>query len=215
LSFQYTSGDPSHLTGGASASMADIQGPFTDLKTFLNARIAAIPALVSSLPAGPVDGQEIYYQADAANGIVWHLRYRAASASSFKWEYIGGTPLTARVNAQETRTVTTYGDLTTVGPSITAPLAGDYLLSYSAHMWNSAVGNYVIASPAVGATAATDANGAVMTSSTANADYTPARVDVPFTGVAAAAVIKLQYRTLGTTASIQNRMLSVRPIRVG
>lgn len=36
--FNYTSGDPNNLTASSSASMADIQGPFVDLKTFLNGR---------------------------------------------------------------------------------------------------------------------------------------------------------------------------------
>jgi hypothetical protein len=34
--FNYTTGNPSNLTGGAGASMNDIAGPFTDLRTFLN-----------------------------------------------------------------------------------------------------------------------------------------------------------------------------------
>lgn len=35
-SFSYTTGNPSNLVGGATASMNDIQGPFSDLRTFLN-----------------------------------------------------------------------------------------------------------------------------------------------------------------------------------
>jgi hypothetical protein len=34
--FSYTTGNPSNLTAGATASMNDIQGPFTDLRTFVN-----------------------------------------------------------------------------------------------------------------------------------------------------------------------------------
>lgn len=34
--FSYTTGNPSNLTGGGTANMTDIQGPFTDLRTFLN-----------------------------------------------------------------------------------------------------------------------------------------------------------------------------------
>jgi hypothetical protein len=37
--FNYTTGNPNNLTGGSAASMVDIQGPFTDLKTFLNGNI--------------------------------------------------------------------------------------------------------------------------------------------------------------------------------
>lgn len=38
-SFSYTSGDISHLTSSGSASMADIQGPFTDVRTALNGQL--------------------------------------------------------------------------------------------------------------------------------------------------------------------------------
>jgi len=34
--FAYTTGNPNNLTAGANASMADIQGPFTDLRTAIN-----------------------------------------------------------------------------------------------------------------------------------------------------------------------------------
>jgi len=54
-------------------------------------------AVVSSLPSSPVNGQDCYYLADATNGVVWHLKYRSASASTFKWEYVGGGSLHAEV----------------------------------------------------------------------------------------------------------------------
>jgi hypothetical protein len=34
--FSYVSGNPSNLTGGGLASMVDVQGPFTDIRTVLN-----------------------------------------------------------------------------------------------------------------------------------------------------------------------------------
>jgi len=37
--FAYTSGDISHLTGGGPANMADLQGPFTDLRTAINGNL--------------------------------------------------------------------------------------------------------------------------------------------------------------------------------
>lgn len=54
---------------------------------------AVAPALVSTLPASPYDGQEVFYLADAAAGVVWHLCYRAASPSAYKWEFVGGASL--------------------------------------------------------------------------------------------------------------------------
>lgn len=34
--FSFTTGNPNNLTAGANASMNDVQGPFMDLRTFLN-----------------------------------------------------------------------------------------------------------------------------------------------------------------------------------
>jgi hypothetical protein len=63
----------------------------------------AAPQLLSSLPSSPYDGQEIYYSADPTNGVIWHLRYRSASAPPYKWELVGGPPLTARPPARPPR----------------------------------------------------------------------------------------------------------------
>lgn len=219
MSFQYTSGDPSHLTGGANASMADIQGPFTDLRTFLNARIAAIPTLVSSLPVSPVDAQEIYYLADATNGIVWHLRYRAASASTSKWEFVGGSELLNEVTAQESTTSAAYADLTTVGPSVTVPLAGDYVVEIGARMWGDTVNNSAGMSYAIGATAAAVADG-IETYTNAAATFVGPATNVGRprvkTGLAAATVLRAKYRlTASGSAVFHNRWMRVKPVRVG
>lgn len=85
--------------------------------------VAQIP-LVSVLPSNPFDGQEIYYQsaAMAANGEIFHLRYRAASASGNKWESISGSKLVTQGVSGSTTSATP----TPVGTGITVPLAGDY-----------------------------------------------------------------------------------------
>lgn len=44
----YTTGNPNNLTGGATASMNDIQGPFTDVKTWANGNVDS-----SNLVVGP------------------------------------------------------------------------------------------------------------------------------------------------------------------
>ena len=87
----------------------------------------AIP-LVTVLPSVPFDGQEIYFQsaAMATDGIVWHLRYRAASASAYKWEFIGGSALYAANDGTVNTSSATVGDGDNPGPSITAPLKGVY-----------------------------------------------------------------------------------------
>lgn len=99
----------------------------------------AIP-LVSALPGAPVDGQEVYYLADATNGVIWHLRYNAASASAYKWEFVGGSPLRADVATEQTHpSPGAFVELTTT-QRITAPLTGEYLLSLACYGYAPSAG---------------------------------------------------------------------------
>ena len=36
MAFQYTTGNPDNLVGGSDAAMIDIQGPFNDIRDYLN-----------------------------------------------------------------------------------------------------------------------------------------------------------------------------------
>lgn len=212
--FDYTSGNPNNLVGGTNAAMADIQGSFTDLKTFLNNRIAAIPTLVSSLPVSPVDGQEIYYLADNAAGVEWHLRYRAASASAYKWEFVGGSPLFAYTASAAATALTTYQQLD--GPAVTVPLAGDYVVALHVDLYNSASGVAALASIKQNAAAASDVDAAQFATAAANQEATVA-IERLMTATAAAWVFAVYYRTsnVSGTANFPRRSLSVRPVRVG
>lgn len=84
------------------------------------------PPLVSALPGSPIDGQECYFLADATNGIVWHLRYRATASGSYKWECIGGPPLFKRDATRFTTGSTSWTQSGNDQPKVTTPLAGDY-----------------------------------------------------------------------------------------
>lgn len=108
-----------------------------DMKELADRLDLLLPDRVTSLPGTPVDGQEIFYVADAANGVIWHLRYNAAG-SGYRWEFVGGAPKRSTVNTDETFTKSlTYVDAATVGPQITLPLAGDYAYSYSVNLYVS------------------------------------------------------------------------------
>jgi hypothetical protein len=82
--------------------------------------------LVSALPAEPEDGREVYYQtvAMAAQGVVWHLRFNAESASAHKWELLGGTDYSAEGSLVQEPAMGEGG--TAIFPSILVPLSGDY-----------------------------------------------------------------------------------------
>lgn len=87
------------------------------------------PQYVTSLPGSPSDGQEVVYEADVANRVYWHLKYKSSSG---KWMKIGGPPLRAETGwgGNEQTTSAPWTDLPTVGPQITAPLGGTYHVRY-------------------------------------------------------------------------------------
>ena len=174
-----------------------------------------VPPLVDALPASPADGQELYFQrgAMAAAGVVWHLRYNAASSSPFKWEVLSGTPLLSEVAASETTTSTSYADLATVGPAITAPITGDYVMAFGAGL-GSSTGVTVRASVAFSAAQAVNADNILILTGVAGAAGQSSRTLAPKT-VVGGQPVKLVYDTDGGTATIQKRWLSLMPVRIG
>jgi len=182
----------------------------------------ASPAFVTILPPAPVDGQEIYYQADATNGIVWHFRYNAASASPYKWEWLGGSRLWAAIAALAAIASAGGGwsDLTgSVGPSITVPLAGDYDISAGATgTWAVSANAYHALGATVGGVSSyldqyTEVSGSIFGGNQG------LNGDMRATAVAANTLIKLQYANPGagnsSTPNFSNRWLRVSPVRVG
>lgn len=178
----------------------------------------AAPALVTSLPGSPFDGQEIYFSADPTNGVVWHLRYRSASGSSYKWEYVGGSELAAEVSTVDSLANVggTYTDFATVGPSVTVPLAGDYEVSLGADVALASAAQAVDIAPKFGA-AAVDTLDRIAhwagTGVTGGRD-SPART-IRRTVTSASTAIKLQYTSNAAAGAASRRFLRVRPVRVG
>lgn len=173
---------------------------------------------VSSLPASPIDQQECIYVADTTLGIKYHLRYRAASASLYKWESIGSaSQLTAFVATNQTRASATYGDLATVGPSIIVPLAGDWVPTIALEAFLSVATSFAAADIQIGATAA-DAQERVVFQLNAAGGSSGAwgREQTYVTVAAAATTVKMVYAGDGTNnATFGQRRLALRPIRVG
>lgn len=85
---------------------------------------------VTSLPGAPIDQQECIFVADATAGAKWHLRYRAASASAYKWEYVGGSPLSGYVGGPLHSSGVAYADVG--GPTVVVPVGGDYWVDHGA-----------------------------------------------------------------------------------
>lgn len=175
--------------------------------------------VVTSLPSTPIDGQEVYYVADATNGVVWHLKYRAASGSAYKWEYVGGAPLYATVTTNEsTATSANFVDLATAGPAITLPLAGDFIVRHGAFIYDDTVSQDGLMSLSINggaAASATDARAVRKGQASAgiNGGIHVFR-EQRLTGLTAAAVTA-RYRVTGGTANFWDRSLSLTPVRVG
>jgi hypothetical protein len=174
------------------------------------------PSLVTTLPSSPIDGQEVYYLADAANGVVWHLRYRAVSASAYKWEYLGGPPLTA-INPNTSTGIT--GN-TLVRPSqtvsITLQLAGDYIMSWWTAGPNNTAGAYSFISAVVAAIgfALESPAGAYFVAPSAGFYGQITRTE-RINGRTAGQVIEVWARASSGTFTPNYIGLSVMPVRVG
>ena len=86
--------------------------------------------LASGPPSNPQNGDIWIATAVDANGTVWQFRYNAGSASAYKWEFIGGGPLSAAVaTAEAIPAGSGVVDAATVGPQVTLVRGGDYWIS--------------------------------------------------------------------------------------
>ena len=188
-----------------------------DAQTNFDALSRQSPQLVTALPANPFDGQIVDYLADDTNGILWRLRYRATSASSFKWEFIGGSRLHNEQTATATINVTTYSDLNSGTPALTLPLAGDYDLLHGCRMSSAtATADLGWQTIKVGSETAADtyavlADGTTETAAEGSSGSIARRV----TGVSASTVAKCQYKSVNRVISVESRWLWAIPIRVG
>jgi hypothetical protein len=170
-------------------------------------------ATTTSVPGSPTDEDEFTYPADTTNGAMWRFKYRSASGSAFKWEFIGGAPMYAAVATDETTASTTYVDLATVGPSITVPRAGDYEVEVGASMWDATGGVACYAAVKRGAAATSDNDAATVEGIGAAPGLSASR-KILMTGLAASDVLKVQFKVNGGTGHFIFRWLSVRPVRI-
>ena len=165
-------------------------------------------------PASPVDGDFWLFPADAANGVIWKFRYRAA-ASTYKWEFVGGSPLYAFVAADAALAGTNiYSWPATPGPDIVVPRSGDYRGAALSRSGPNAVGGTVhggIANASLG----TNAIGAT---SSVQAYATGAWVNVPveaiLSGVNAGQTLRQVWWATAAGTTVGQRVFELWPIRV-
>lgn len=172
----------------------------------------ALTKTVGTMPAVGEHGQEVVY-ATSTSGVNWRFKYNAASASSYKWEFIGGAPIWAIVTTQQTTTSTSYTNLTTTGPQVTCPLAGDYFVHIGASI-QATSGNAASMSYAIGASSAADAEAIYVYQSATTAIEASCFKENLKTGLAAATVLLTKYKTSAGTGFFKDRTISILPVRV-
>lgn len=179
-------------------------------------RIATAPA--TSFPGSPVDDQVAWIQnaTMAGYGAVWGFKYNAGSGSSYKWEFFGGAPMKDEIDTAETCSSAPWVDITTVGPQVTVPLNGDFLLHYGLEVSGTPGVAFIwAAAPKIGSAATSSADQVVFAGpnpggATTASSLARARVK---TGLTSGDVIKLQYGRTSADFTAQLRFLHVLPIR--
>lgn len=209
------------LVGGSGAIAGDatLQRGAAGIWTMTGIALpASVYAYGTSLPASPIDGQEFtLVDSLTAPTYLWRLRYNAGSASAYKWEFVGGTPLSAYVETSESTSSLTFTDLATVGPSVTAPRAGEYRIPFGATIRKAAVaGSGARVAPKLGAAATADLDGLDWGTGAGTSDeQVSVRRELRLKTLAASDVVKLQYLAFTANAvTIQRRELAIIPIRV-
>lgn len=164
----------------------------------------------TTLPPAPVDGQDYFYVADAGNNIVWHMKWRAAAS---RWVYVGGPPLYANVDANEAGTATAaYQDLATIGPTVTVPVAGDYMVDMRSNGGGGTVTNWVVGLSVNGAAVVANEDMVATVPTTGGQIQFASRL-LRRVGVPAAATLRMRYNPgSAVVVSWSRRSLAVHPV---
>jgi microcystin-dependent protein len=179
--------------------------------------VSATPPLVSALPASPIDGQECYLQtaAMAAVGAVWRLRYRAASASAYKWESLGGAPLALEGQSAST----TLASMTPFGTGTVLPCAGDYLMQFGGTYTRTNTAEWLHIFFDMSDGVKSIQSGVWLRSTTANTPEQSLSLAMSGRVLGAAAGgnwrLRLANSNASSTVSVSNGWYTITPIRVG
>jgi len=182
--------------------------------------IPGAPTYGTSFPSNPVNGQEHVLVDSTTNPTYqWRFRFNANSASAYKWEFIGGPPVTTYRLPAESVAATSgaWSDLAGASaPIATIPRAGDYLVSASCQMYQSTGGVSTLYMGIWNYTTSTILGLYAMHYSPALMTYVNLSLEdqlVP--GVGAGGSLKLMYQT-NVTGTIfgQFRIIKITPVRV-
>jgi|688.fasta_scaffold57056_4 microcystin-dependent protein len=177
------------------------------------------PPIVTALPANPQFGDVVTYIADATNGVAWDLQYDATG--TYPWKFVGGSPLTASAvgtySSPATGSTSNYVNSGLSGsPTITAPLAGDYItrVNANAKTSNSSPAPGVFISYASAAPASWDASDSLAGGGAATSYVLGAQKRGTVTAASQAIALVWTNANIGGTASFYSIYMSATPIRV-
>jgi hypothetical protein len=171
-------------------------------------------ALVTALPSSPENGDQcVLTDSLTAPTYSWLLQYVSAKSTN-KWQFIGGSPLVAEVATSQTSSSTSYAALATVGPSITVPVAGDYLVGIGAFFLNAVTGQVGRMSYDIGGTGAVDAD-AIYGADIASSPLGPGHLSrIQKKSLTAVALVS-KYKTNTGTYTWADRWMHLTPVAVG
>ena len=177
---------------------------------------SSVPQFVSTLPTSPVDGQEIYYAANATDGVIWHLRYRSGASGDYKWEYLGGASLSiySGANPSASLSANTWSHISTP-QEISVPLAGDHVARYSTQTYRIGASQTTYTGLRAGSTEPTVDTNTAYTNVGADT-WGPTAQIRRLDGLTPPDKIILRFRSqISATIFRYNTSLEIRPIRVG
>jgi hypothetical protein len=171
-------------------------------------------AFVTTLPVSPPDGMEVTYVADATNGVLWRLKYHAASASAYKWECIGGSELAIGVVQSAVASNAAWNSFAT-SLSITVPLAGDYDSVFGGLIQANAGSTAQMGLRIAGVDATTEQRIAKSVNTTPTHLTSTLMRAFRATGLAAATALEARYQFPSSVGAIYDPFHRVIPVRVG
>lgn len=191
----------------------------TDLNdTFKKLRYTVV---TTTLPASPSDGDVIEYVADSTNGVRWRFRYNASSSSSYKWEFVGGGSWYSAIGegdygSGQARSSLNFGDLSTVGPTFTAPFGGDYIATAQSNFTGGGSTTAALLIWKTGDGTPSWQGADAFLGVTINAAG-HVQVTKRLSSVSATDVIKMQYAVSndGVNVTWYDRRMTITPIRIG
>jgi hypothetical protein len=161
----------------------------------------------------PAHMMEVYLET-AQSGVTWHLIYNAASASAFKWEFVGGPPYRSYIEAEEVIAgVNGWANCTTVGPDFVAPRPGDYRVVGTATMYSSSATDQAFIGIANASLSPNPSAPQAVSNSELARRQTMICAPV-MTGITIGQTLRMQYYAESVQHWFRQRLLEVTPLRI-